>query len=86
MIEVTFIDKMGCDLDVVNDAKISFAKQAKHFGRFASRRSLQNLDEVVNRFLPQPLDDVGEKFAILAKTGMAKSIGNVVQGGLGHQG
>lgn len=32
MIEVTFLRSMGCDLDVVNDAKISFARVSKHFG------------------------------------------------------
>lgn len=32
MIEVTFIRSMGCDLDVVNDAKISFGRLSKTFG------------------------------------------------------
>lgn len=32
MIEVTFLNSMGCDLDVVNDAKISFARESKMFG------------------------------------------------------
>lgn len=31
MIEVTYLDHMGCDLDVVNDAKISFARLSKSF-------------------------------------------------------
>lgn len=32
MIEVTYLQHMGCDLDVVNDAKISFARESKMFG------------------------------------------------------
>lgn len=32
MIEVTYLRHMGCDLDVANDAKISFAREAKVFG------------------------------------------------------
>src|ERR1700747_2166856 len=64
---------------------LELAKKANHFSSFVGPRSLQYLGETLNRFVTEALPYLREKFANLPKARMAKSTGNVLQGGLGHQ-